>query len=104
MESYCYYYCTARIRERMIESIGESRPDYEIITELADRLGYGELCPRHSEDVLARFLTNTGFTVQEWREDDDDLEAFSSVVETSIRMRLPAAHIVRRPMSRPSIR
>ena len=73
MESYCYYYCTARIRERIIEPIGESRPDYEIITELADRLGYGELYPRHSEDVLARFLTNTGFTVKEWRDAEKGL-------------------------------
>jgi anaerobic selenocysteine-containing dehydrogenase len=66
-ESYCYYYCTARIREKMIDPVGESRPDYQILSELATRLGYGDLYPKNSEDVLRHFLNGTDLTVADWR-------------------------------------
>jgi anaerobic selenocysteine-containing dehydrogenase len=66
-ESYCYYYCTARIREKMIEPIGESRPDYAILSELATRLGYGDLYPQNSEEVLKHFLSGSEITVEAWR-------------------------------------
>jgi len=66
-ESYCYYGCTARIREKMIEPVGDSRPDYRILLELADRLGYGHLYPHTTDEVLERFLMNTEFTLDEWR-------------------------------------
>ncbi len=69
LESYCYYGCTARIRERMIEPIGESRPDYYIQLELANRLGYGHLYPQNSDEILEHFLSASSLTVKEWKED-----------------------------------
>ena len=69
VESYCYYGCTARIREKMIEPVGESRPDYHILWELANRLGYGDLYPQNSEEILEHFLSSTKLTVEEWKKD-----------------------------------
>jgi anaerobic selenocysteine-containing dehydrogenase len=71
LESYCYYGCTARIRERMIEPLGESRPDYSIMLELANRLGYGKLYPQNHDEILAHFLSGTEFTVEEWKKAPD---------------------------------
>jgi anaerobic selenocysteine-containing dehydrogenase len=62
MESYCYYGASLRWREKMIDPVGEARPDYQIIAELARRLGYGERYPQTPEDVLDYILGESGFT------------------------------------------
>jgi anaerobic selenocysteine-containing dehydrogenase len=62
MESYCYYGASLRWRERMIEPVGEARPDCMIMAELADRLGYGHLYPRTPAEVLNYVLSESGFT------------------------------------------
>jgi anaerobic selenocysteine-containing dehydrogenase len=62
MESYCYYGASLRWREKMIDPVGEARPDYRIIAELAKRLGYGHLYPRSPEEVLDYILSGSGFT------------------------------------------
>jgi len=62
MESYCYYGASLRWRERMIDPVGEARPDYQIIAELARRLGYGHLYPQRPEEVLDYILSESGFT------------------------------------------
>jgi cysteine desulfurase NifS len=59
-----------KIREKMIEPIGESRNDFFILAELADRLGYGHLYPQTEEALLERALENTGFTLDEVRKAD----------------------------------
>lgn len=56
-----------RIRERVVEPVGEARNDFLILAELADRLGYGHLYPQTEEAVLERALEGTGFTVDEVR-------------------------------------
>ena len=65
--SYMRYGPMFRIRERVIEPVGEARSDLLILTELADRLGYGHLYPRSEEEVLEHALKDTGFTVDEVR-------------------------------------
>jgi anaerobic selenocysteine-containing dehydrogenase len=43
-----------RLRERVIEPVGESRNDLIILAQLADRLGYGELFPQTEDEILQR--------------------------------------------------
>ncbi|MBS3732552.1 MAG: molybdopterin-dependent oxidoreductase, partial [Desulfobacterales bacterium] len=57
IESYMVYGSIFRIREPLIEPVGEARSDFFILSELADRLGYGHLYPQSVremfDDVLA---------------------------------------------------
>jgi len=48
--SYMTYGSLFRIRERMIEPLGEARSDVFILSELARRLGYGHLYPQTEEE------------------------------------------------------
>ncbi len=61
-ESYMTYGPVFRIRERVIEPLGESRPDVFIMGELARRLGYGHLFPQDEEEVLRHVLKGSGFS------------------------------------------
>jgi cysteine desulfurase NifS len=65
--SYMRYGPIFKIREKMIEPVGEARNDFFILAELAERLGYGHLYPQTEESILERALENTGFTVDEVR-------------------------------------
>jgi anaerobic selenocysteine-containing dehydrogenase len=64
-ESYCYYGGSLRLREKMIEPIGEARSAYDILAELARRLGYGHLYPQSREELLDYILSESGFTVED---------------------------------------
>ena len=65
--SYMRYGPMFRIREKVLEPVGEARSDLLILTELAERLGYGHLYPQSEEEVLERALDGSGFTVEEVR-------------------------------------
>ncbi|HHQ48357.1 MAG TPA: aminotransferase V, partial [Acidobacteria bacterium] len=65
--SYMRYGPLFRIRERVVEPVGEARNDFLILAELARRLGYGHLYPQSEEEVLEKALEGTGFTVEEVR-------------------------------------
>jgi anaerobic selenocysteine-containing dehydrogenase len=60
--SYCFYGNAIRIREKMIDPVGESKPCFTILTELAERLGYGERFPATEMDLLDKVLKGTGIT------------------------------------------
>ena len=60
--SYCYYGASLRLREKMIDPVGQSRPDYQIMAELAERLGYGHLYPQTQQALLDYILSESGFT------------------------------------------
>ena len=64
IESYMTYGSIFRIRERVIEPIGEARNDFFILAELADRLGYGHLYPQNEEELLRHVLKGSGFTLE----------------------------------------
>jgi cysteine desulfurase NifS len=66
--SYMTYGPIFKIREKMIEPLGEARNDYLILTELAERLGYGDRYPRSEEDLLRHVLEGSGFTLEHVRE------------------------------------
>lgn len=57
-----------KIRERLIEPVGEARNDFLIMTELAEHLGYGHLYPQTEEEILELALEETPWTVNEVRE------------------------------------
>ena len=66
--SYMTYGPMFKIREKMIDPVGEARNDYLIMTELAERLGHGEFYPRTEEDLLRYVLEGSGFTLEQVRE------------------------------------
>jgi cysteine desulfurase NifS len=67
IESYMVYGSAFRIRERIIEPVGEARNDFFIMAELAQRLGYGHLYPQNEEELLEHVLKGSGFTLNEVR-------------------------------------
>ncbi|UCC47315.1 MAG: IscS subfamily cysteine desulfurase [Gemmatimonadota bacterium] len=66
--SYMTYGPVFKIREKMIEPVSEARNDYLILTELAERLGYGEVYPRSEEELLRYVLKGSGFTLEDVRD------------------------------------
>lgn len=65
IDSYCYYGSTIRIREKVIDPVGEARSDYFILAELAKRLGYGHLYPQTREEVLRYALGASDYTLED---------------------------------------
>ncbi len=68
IDSYMTYGSLFRLREKMIEPLGESRSDVFILAELADRLGYGHLYPQDTEELYRHVLKGSGFTIEDVRE------------------------------------
>jgi cysteine desulfurase NifS len=66
-ESYMTHGPVFRIREKVIEPVGESRPGFFIIAELARRLGYGHLYPQTEDELLMHALEGSGFTLEQVR-------------------------------------
>lgn len=63
--SYCYYGNAIRYREQLIDPVGQSRPGYQILTELAERLGYADRFPRHPEELLSNILAESGYSMKD---------------------------------------
>jgi len=65
--SYMVYGPIFRLREKVIEPVGEARNDYLIMAGLADHMGYGQLFPQ-SEEAMIRFaLEGSGYTPEDIR-------------------------------------
>jgi len=63
--SYMVYGPIFRLRERVIEPVGESRNDYLIMAELAERLGYGDLFPQTEEEMVRFALEGSGYSLED---------------------------------------
>jgi anaerobic selenocysteine-containing dehydrogenase len=63
--SYCYYGNAVRWRQQLIDPLGQAKPGYQILVELAQRMGYGDAFPRHPEALLADILTEAGTTLDD---------------------------------------
>ena len=63
--SYMTYGPIFRLRERIIEPIGEARNDYLIMAELARHLGYGHLFPQTEEEMIRFALRGSGYTLED---------------------------------------
>lgn len=68
--SYCYYGNAVRYREQLIEPVGQSKPGYKIMTELAERLGYADQFPHHPEELLSDILAESGYTMNDLMQAD----------------------------------
>jgi len=67
-QSYQTYGSVFKIREKIIDPIGESRFDFLILAELAKRLGYAHLYPQTEDDIIRYALKGSGFTLESVRE------------------------------------
>jgi cysteine desulfurase NifS len=67
INSYMTYGPIFRIRDKVIEPVGEARNDFLIMAELANRLGYGDLYPQSEKELLQFVLQGSGFTEDEVR-------------------------------------
>jgi cysteine desulfurase NifS len=56
-----------RLREKVIEPVGEARNAFFILTELAQRLGYGHLYPGTEEELIRHVLKGSPFSIEEVR-------------------------------------
>ena len=65
--SYMTYGSVFKIRERMIEPLGEARSDIFILSELAKRLGYGHFYPQDEEELINHALKGSGFSLEDVR-------------------------------------
>jgi cysteine desulfurase NifS len=68
IDSYMRYGPIFRLREKVVEPVGEARNDFLILSELAERLGYGHLYPQTEEELQRRALAGSGFTLEQVRE------------------------------------
>ncbi|MEE9177558.1 MAG: IscS subfamily cysteine desulfurase, partial [Acidimicrobiia bacterium] len=67
IDSYMTYGPIFRLREKVIEPVGEARNDYLIMAELAHRLGHGHLFPATEEEMIRQALDGSGYTVEDVR-------------------------------------
>ena len=81
IESYMTYGSMFRIREKVIEPVGEARNDFFIMAELAKRLGYGHLYPQNEDELLRYVLKGSGFTPEEVRAKGGLVQKPTSILE-----------------------
>ncbi len=67
IDSYMTYGPIFRLREKMLEPVGEARSDYLIMAGLAEALGYGHLYPQSEEEMIETALEGSGFTLDQVR-------------------------------------
>lgn len=58
-DSYHWYRGHVRRRRKIIEPVGQAKPDAWILSALADRLGYGDLFPRTPRQILEHSFRKT---------------------------------------------
>ncbi len=63
--SYQFHDGWAQLRAQVIDPIGESRSDYNIFVELANRLGYGNQWPQTDTEKIRRALEGTAVTLEQ---------------------------------------
>jgi cysteine desulfurase NifS len=68
VESYMVYDSIFKVRERLVEPVGEARYDFFILAELTRRLGYGHLYPQTEDELLSYVLNGSGFTQKDVRD------------------------------------
>ena len=79
--SYMTYGPIFRLREQLIQPVGEARNDYRIMAELARRLGYGDRYPQTEEQMLRHVLKDSGYTLEEVRAAGGTVKISSPMME-----------------------
>jgi anaerobic selenocysteine-containing dehydrogenase len=77
--SYMVYGPIFRLREKVIEPVGEARNDYLIMADLAAHLGYGDLFPQTEEEMMRLALEGSGYSLE-------DVKAAGGWVKLSVPM------------------
>lgn len=67
IDSYMVYGPIFRLREKLIEPVGEARNDYLIMAELAARLGYGDRFPQTEKELVDFALSASDYTADDVR-------------------------------------
>jgi len=81
IDSYMVYGPIFRLREKLVEPVGESRNDFFILSDLAQRLGYGELYPQNKEELYRYVLKGTGFGLEEVQENQGQVQLKTKMLE-----------------------
>ena len=81
IDSYVTYGPIFRLREKVIEPVGESRNDYLIMAELAQRLGYGHLYPQTEEEMIRLALEGSGYTLEDVKAEGGWVKLPTSMME-----------------------
>ncbi|MFP3869085.1 MAG: IscS subfamily cysteine desulfurase [Desulfobacteraceae bacterium] len=81
IESYMTYGPIFRIRDRVIEPLGEARNAFFIFAELARRLGYGHLYPQNEAELLRYVLKGSPFTLEEVRAAGGQVQVTPSIMQ-----------------------
>jgi anaerobic selenocysteine-containing dehydrogenase len=64
----------ARLRHKVIEPLGESKSDWQIVAAIAERLGYGHLYPRSAREMLQWAFEDTGIDLHELEQHPEGVE------------------------------
>ncbi len=81
IDSYMTYGPLFKIREKVIEPVGEARNDFFVLAELAERLGYGDLYPQNERELLNRVLKGSGFTPDEIRKANGTVQVSAEMMQ-----------------------
>jgi len=81
IDSYMTYGPIFRLREKVIEPVGEARNDYLIMAELARRLGYGHLYPQTEEEMVRKMLEGSGFSLEDVKAAGGSVQTPAPVME-----------------------
>ncbi|TNF52321.1 aminotransferase class V-fold PLP-dependent enzyme, partial [bacterium] len=81
IESYMTYGTMFRIREKVIEPVGEARNDFLIMSGLAKHLGYGHLYPQSEEEILRHALQGSGFTLEDVRDSGGIIQVPTAIMQ-----------------------
>ena len=73
-DSYLILDNVVKLRPRVIEPLGESKSDWDIVAGIADRLGYGHLFPRSTDEMLEWAFDGTGVDLDELRKSPHGIE------------------------------
>jgi len=81
LDSYMVYGPMFKLRKRLVEPVGQSRNDFFILSDLAQRLGYGELYPQSEEELYRYVLKGTGFSLEDVRENQGEVQLKTKMLE-----------------------
>ncbi|MEN8118717.1 MAG: IscS subfamily cysteine desulfurase [Bacteroidota bacterium] len=81
IQSYMKYGPLFRIREKVIDPVGEARNDFLIMAELAKRLGYGHLYPQTEDAVIEQALKGSGFSFDDLKENNGIIKQKTAPME-----------------------
>jgi len=79
--SYMVYGPIFRLREKLIEPVGEARNDYLIMAELARRLGHGDRFPQSEEELIRFALEGSGYSLEDVGQAGGTIKLASPIME-----------------------